>query len=276
MLIILQDDQIEAADAVEVLEKSHLANRAYTWKPGSPFPTLRQMIKARKNVLIMAEHGGGAAPWYHAADGAGGLLQETRFNFDSIDAMSCDPNRSGTAGRCSCSTTGCRGRRPASRWPPGQTRGARCSARQQRAEARGHLTNIILVDFHDRGDLFKVVDTLNKVSAEQDRPSRPRPNRPPRRSRYGPPLWVTPWCRPARRRWRGALASRGVTTSSGAPRATSLRCPARSTAPRWLGLAAVALITVAWVAATVALGLDSWSGGSRTTSSKASSSSAAT
>ena len=56
------------------------------------------MIQTRKNVLIMAEHGGGAAPWYHAAYGAGGLLQETKFHFDSIEAMSCAPNRSGTAG----------------------------------------------------------------------------------------------------------------------------------------------------------------------------------
>ena len=60
MVLIILQDEIKAADAVAVLKKSRLADLAYTSKPGSPFPTLRQMIQTRKNVLIMAEHGGGA------------------------------------------------------------------------------------------------------------------------------------------------------------------------------------------------------------------------
>ena len=32
----------------------------------------------------------------------------------------------------------------------------------------GKRPNIILVDFHDRGDLFKVVDALNKVSVDTE------------------------------------------------------------------------------------------------------------
>ena len=170
MVLLILQDEIEAADAVEVLKKSHLADRAYTWKPGSPFPTLRQMIQARKNVLIMAEHGGGAEAWYHAAYGAGGLLQETKFEFDSIEAMSCAPNRSGTAGPLfllnhwvSSSPPSVR-RRPRGRTPADtlRERAERCR------KARGKLPNIILVDFHDRGDLFEVVDALNKVSANSE------------------------------------------------------------------------------------------------------------
>jgi hypothetical protein len=166
VLLILQDE-IEAADAVDVLKKSRLADLAYTWKPDSPFPTLRQMITARKNVLIMAEHGGGAADWYHAAYGPGGLLQETQYDFDSIEAMSCDPNRSGTAGRLFL----------LNHWvstsPPSPLMAARANSRstllgraQRCEEVRGKRANIILVDFHDRGDLFKVVDTLNKVRGD--------------------------------------------------------------------------------------------------------------
>jgi hypothetical protein len=37
---------------------------------------------------------------------------------------------------------------------------------QRCEEVRGKRANIILVDFHDRGDLFKVVDTLNKVRGD--------------------------------------------------------------------------------------------------------------
>ena len=126
------------------------------------------MIQARKNVLIMAEHGGGAAPWYHAAYGARGLLQETEFKFDSIEAMSCAPNRSGTAGplfllnhwvptSSPSATMAATGERPEH-----IARASRASA----AKERGKRPNIILVDFHDRGDLFKVVDALNKVRGD--------------------------------------------------------------------------------------------------------------
>ena len=166
VLIILQDE-IDAADAVQVLQKSRLADLAYTWEPGSPFPTLRQMIEARKNVLIMAERGGGAEPWYHAAYGAGGLLQETEYQFDSVEAMSCAPNRSGTAGPLFL----------LNHWvstsSPSPLMAARANARstllrraQECAEARGQRPNILLVDFHDRGDLFKVVDALNEVRGD--------------------------------------------------------------------------------------------------------------
>ena len=98
VLIILQDE-IDAADAVEVLEKSRLADLAYTWEPGSPFPTLRQMIRGSQE---RADHGrarrrrcvrGTTRPTAPEA-----CCRRPRFNFDSIEEMSCAPNRSGTAG----------------------------------------------------------------------------------------------------------------------------------------------------------------------------------
>ena len=66
-----------------MLEASHLADRAYTWVPGTPPPTLREMIKKKKNVLIMAEHHGGVRPWYQAAYGR--ILQDTPYKFELDD-----------------------------------------------------------------------------------------------------------------------------------------------------------------------------------------------
>ena len=150
----------------------------------------------------------------------GACCRRPKFEFDSIEAMSCAPNRSGTAGPLFL----------LNHWvstsPPSVTMAARAnavehvaqSAPSECAEERGKLPNIILVDFHDRGDLFKVVDALNKVGARHDRRSRPRPNRPPRRSRYGLALVgdaVVPTSSPPVAR----AGVRGVTTSSGDPRA---------------------------------------------------------
>ena len=205
---------------------------AYTWEPGSPFPTLRQMIEARKNVLIMAEHGGGAERRGTTRPMApAGCCRRREFSFDSIEAMSCAPNRSGTAGPLFL----------LNHWvstsPPSPLMAARANARstllrraEECAEARGKRPNIILVDFHDRGDLFKVVDALNEVRGDTG-PFQAAPE-PPATLDLATvsPSWVTPWCRPARRRRRGR-ASSGVTTSSAGRRATSRRCPVRSTAP---------------------------------------------
>jgi hypothetical protein len=162
VLIILQDE-IEAADAVKALERSRLASRAYTWEPDTPFPTLRQMIEAKRNVLIMAERGGGEAPWYHAAYGAGGLLQETPYDFESPAEFSCQPGRSGTTGRLFL----------LNHWisPPSSQMAEQVndedvllSRAKDCHEERGKLTNVILVDFFNRGDLVEVVRTLNGVS----------------------------------------------------------------------------------------------------------------
>ena len=89
------EDHVQPEDAVAVLEASHLADRAYTWVPGTPPPTLREMIKKKKNVLIMAEHHGGVRPWYQAAYDR--ILQDTPYQFDSLTALeapaSCAPGR---------------------------------------------------------------------------------------------------------------------------------------------------------------------------------------
>ena len=126
-------------------------------------------------------------------------------------------------------------------------------------EARGKLPNIILVDFHDRGDLFKVVDALNKVRGDTGRRSRPRPSRRPRRSGYGLALVgdaVVPTSSPPAAR-AGFLGRHHVVR-----RPSGNKPPLPRTVHRaaWLGLGAVALITVVWVAATLTLGLDSWLG----------------
>src|SRR6185312_16599652 len=85
VVILVLEDHVTAADAVAVLEASHLSDRAYTWVPGTPPPTLREMIRRKKNVLIMAEHHGGVLPWYQA--GYDRILQDTPYQFDSLTAL---------------------------------------------------------------------------------------------------------------------------------------------------------------------------------------------
>jgi hypothetical protein len=167
VVILVLEDHVLPEDAVAVLEASHLADRAYTWVPGTPPPTLREMIKKRKNVLIMAEHHGGVRPWYQA--GYDRILQDTPYHFGSLAELaapaSCAPDR----GRATAPLL------LINHWLdnglPNPNDGAKANAidvlaaRVDACERRRkrHPT-ILAVDFYSRGDFIKEVDRLNGVA----------------------------------------------------------------------------------------------------------------
>ena len=168
VVILVLEDHVEPKDAVAVLEASHLADRAYTWVPGTPPPTLREMIRKKKNVLIMAEHHGGVRPWYQAAlrsDPAGHALPVHLAD------------RAGGPGLLRARG----GARPAAplllinHWLdtglPNPNDAAEANAHRRprrRVDAcerrRKHQPTILAVDFYSRGDLMKEVDRLNGVA----------------------------------------------------------------------------------------------------------------
>jgi hypothetical protein len=167
VVILVLEDHVLPKDAVAVLEASHLADRAYTWIPGTPPPTLRQMIKKKKNVLIMAEHHGGARPWYQA--GYDRILQDTKYKFDSLTALeapaSCDLLR----GRASAplllvnhwlDAGGPANPNDATEANSADVLGGRADACQRQ---RKRQPTILAVDFYARGALMKEVDRLNGI-----------------------------------------------------------------------------------------------------------------
>ena len=90
VIVLILEDYVDAADAVDVLKKSGLGRHALRWDPGDPLPTLREMIERRHNVLVLAENEGGAEPWYVPAYDA---MEETPYRFDSRGEFSCEENR---------------------------------------------------------------------------------------------------------------------------------------------------------------------------------------
>ena len=59
----------------------------------APPPTLRQMIGAHRNLLVLSEHFGGTPPWLTKGYG---IFQDTPFTFTSPADFSCAPNRGPT------------------------------------------------------------------------------------------------------------------------------------------------------------------------------------
>ena len=162
VVVLVVEDFVDPADGVAVLERSGLAGQAWTWRPGEPLPTLGEMIRRGRNVLVLVENEGGAKPWYIPAYD---MLQETPYTFTAPREFSCALGRGDATNPLFL----------VNHWisvdPPSRTVAADANARDvllARGEAcrseRGHVPNIIAVDFFADGDLFDVVDVLNGVA----------------------------------------------------------------------------------------------------------------
>jgi hypothetical protein len=170
ILEIVNQDYVTPADFVGAMREAGLER--YTLVPpaaGAPWPTLREMIDSDRRLVVLAENHAGAAPWYQLAYQR--LVQETPFTFKRVSqltdpaglAASCRPNR-GTAGAPLFLVNHWINTDPLPKpdnssavnaYGPLLRRARECE------RARGRRVNLLAVDFYERGDLFKVVDTLN-------------------------------------------------------------------------------------------------------------------
>jgi hypothetical protein len=166
IVVFIQDEGVTPEEIERVFAESGLLDLVYEHEPGTPWPTLRQMIDAGTRVVVLAEHVGAPGTWYHQGFD---LAQETPYDNPTVDALrsdeSCAPNRGGTAGDIFLLNHW------VARYPPRPSDARTVNAydflldRARRCEEiRGLLPNLVAVDFYDRGDLVAVVDELNGVS----------------------------------------------------------------------------------------------------------------
>ena len=88
VVVLVIEDHVEPADAMRALDRGGLADRALSWAPGQPLPTLGEMIEQDRNVVVLVEKHGGAAPWYIKAFE---LLQETPYAFAGAERVLLRP-----------------------------------------------------------------------------------------------------------------------------------------------------------------------------------------
>ena len=161
VVILFLQDYVDPYDVEAAFERRRLSDYVYTIVPGAPMPTLREMIEVDRRLLVLSENVGErpAPPWYH--DGFA-LAQDTPYAFRSVEEFSCAPFRGEEDSPLFLVNHWI------SRFPP-SPRDAETPnsfdvlygrARQCEAE-RGHLPNMIAVNFYETGDLFAVVEALN-------------------------------------------------------------------------------------------------------------------
>jgi hypothetical protein len=164
VLLVVVEDYVSPRDLAAVFEESGLAERVYRGPSGPPWPTLRELVESGENAIVFLESGNGGVDWLRPAFE---LIQETPYTFHAPGEFSCRPNRGSPSA----------GLFLVNHWiettpTPLPSNAAIVNARavlltraRECAGERGMLPNILAVDFYRSGDLFGVVDTLNRVTA---------------------------------------------------------------------------------------------------------------
>lgn len=166
VIIMIIGDFVTPEDTQRAFRQAGLGDRLWTYDPGKRPPTLGRMIRAKRNLLVLSEHGGGTPPWYGPAYlTADAVFQDTPFTFATPSEFSCAPNRG----------------RPESplfqinHWitntsPPNAEQaqsvnsyGTLMGRVRECAQERGRFPTVVGVNFYDRGDLLRVVDDLNRT-----------------------------------------------------------------------------------------------------------------
>ena len=147
---IAQDYATTGADAL-----------VFTHAPGTPWPTLGEMIDADTRLVVTAESGAPPPPWFHHVwDEA----WDTPYGPTAVEDLSCELNRGSTDNDLFL----------VNHWVndafglPSESNAAIVNAtdvlRARAEECRDlwtHAPNFLVVDFYEQGDLFAVVDALN-------------------------------------------------------------------------------------------------------------------
>jgi hypothetical protein len=169
VVVVVNQDYVRPADFVKAVGDAGLAGYAFTPPDDGDWPTLREMIEADQRLVVLAENHAGAAPWYQLVYKR--LTEETPYTFPRASLLTANADRPK-----SCRPN--RGPKEAplfliNHWVSTDPAPRPSDAEQVNAYApllararecqriRHHLPNLLAVNFYKRGDVFRVVDTLN-------------------------------------------------------------------------------------------------------------------
>ena len=172
VVVVINQDYVKPEDFVGAVRDADLEELVYKGPVDGEWPTLREMVDSNGRLVLLAENRAGGAPWYHLAYDK--ITEETPYAFKKVAqltgadnlAKSCEPNRGPESAPVFL----------LNHWittdpAPLPSNASKVNAydpllRRARdcRRIRDHLTNLLSVNFYLRGDLFRVVDTLNGLN----------------------------------------------------------------------------------------------------------------
>jgi hypothetical protein len=161
VVVLMLEDYSPAADIMAAFDRAGLTKKLVHHRSGAPWPTLGQLTKQRKQLVVFSQHEGGKLPGLLDQYGE---MNETPYSFKSIAEFTCAPNRGPAKARLLL----------VNHWidaPDTLTAAQAANAYavldprvKQCQQERKHLPNFVAVNFAENGDLARVVDELNGVA----------------------------------------------------------------------------------------------------------------
>ena len=163
VVVIIFEDKITNKDTLQAFEESELIKYVYTHSPDQPWPTLGELIKQNKRLVVMAEVENPPPAWYHHA---WDYVEETPYSYKTAKEMNCIPNRGNTNKPFFLINHWLEKIEPSVEDAEKVNEYQFLLKRAQKcAKERNHrVPNFIAVNFYNRGDVIKVVDKLNNVN----------------------------------------------------------------------------------------------------------------
>jgi hypothetical protein len=177
VLIVINQDYVTPVDFVGAVKDAGLEELVYRGRTTDPWPTLREMIDSNQRVIFLAENHAGGASWYQPVYER--ITEETPYTFPKVTQLtkpselpaSCKPNR-GPAEAPLFLINHWISTDPVPRPSDAEKVNAFDPLLRRARECRRlreHMPNLLAVNFYARGDLFRVVETLNGVPSESAR-----------------------------------------------------------------------------------------------------------
>ncbi len=164
VLVIVLQDYLTGEQTQEVFEEAGLGERVWPLTAADPWPTLREMVLARRNIVVLSENHGGEVAWMPAAYD---VMEETPYEFASPADFTCIPNRGGTGKPLFLVNHWIReeGHDPLADAELVNSSEALTARLAECERERGRQPGILAVDFVDVGDTEAVVGEINRTVA---------------------------------------------------------------------------------------------------------------
>ena len=161
-LLLDIEDYVAPQDLANAFQQAGLTDFAYKGPLGPPWPTLRELIASGQRVVVVIESGKPGVPWLFPAYPT---FRETPYTFHKPEDFTCQPNRGGDTGSLfllnhwidTAPTPKPSNAAIVNAYPFLLGRAEECE------KERGHIPNIVAVDFYRTGDVLRVVNHLNGV-----------------------------------------------------------------------------------------------------------------
>jgi hypothetical protein len=165
VIILFDEDYVREPDLQRAFRRSGLLARLATLVRGKPLPTLAELIRSHRNLLVFAQKPpSGRFAWN--ADAFASWIQDTPLGAQKPAQFDCRRSRGLVTNPLLMLNNW------ADIFPPRVSPNLPLVTRQfilarahQCVSQRGKMPNLILTDFYDRGDVVGAVAALNGVSA---------------------------------------------------------------------------------------------------------------